>query len=165
MAGLANVIEHNIRPDGYLHLAIYNRHRTSRRWLTIKRLCNRSPRLWFPAVKWLYVSALFAKMAIKGRSPVTYVRQYKSNRGMDFYRDIDDWVAGLPYETATPAELTDYLNDREFVLHRLRTTDSCGCNEFLFRREAGAGQMNEKNRSRRSQSFQGLSAASSPGVV
>jgi SAM-dependent methyltransferase len=130
-----NVIRCNTAPGGLFHLALYNKHRTSQQWLSIKRWCNWSPRLVFPLVKWAYVSALFAKMSLRLRSPLTYVRQYNANRGMNFFRDVDDWVGGLPYEFASPGETVDYLSDREFLLVRLTTTDSCGCNEFLFRRD------------------------------
>ena len=129
---LDNLLQSNVAGNGLLHLALYNRHRTSQRWLAIKRLCNRSPRVWFPLVKWGYVGGLFSKLALRGKSPLRYVRQYGSERGMNFYRDIDDWLCGLPYEFATPDETVDFLSDRGLHLIRLRTTQSCGCNEFLF---------------------------------
>jgi len=131
---LENVLRFNVQPGSYLHLALYNKHRTSQRWLSIKRLCNRSPRFWFPLVKYAYISALFAKMTLRGKLPWAYVHRYKSERGMNFYRDIDDWIGGLPYEFANPSETVDFLSDRGFELIRLRTAESCGCNEYLFRR-------------------------------
>lgn len=129
---LDNLLRFNVARNGLLHLALYNRHCTSPRWLAIKRLCNRSPRRWFPLIKWGYIGALFCKLALRGKSPLRYVRQYAFERGMNFYRDVDDWLCGLPYEFATPAETVDFLSDRGLYLVRLRTTDSCGCNEFLF---------------------------------
>jgi 2-polyprenyl-6-hydroxyphenyl methylase/3-demethylubiquinone-9 3-methyltransferase len=134
-SAIENVIRYNRAPGGLLHLALYNKHRTSPRWLAIKRWCNRSPRLAFPLVKWAYISALFAKMSLRLKSPVKYVREYNAERGMNFFRDIDDWVGGLPYEFASPGEVVDFLSERGFSLARLKTTDSCGCNEFLFKRE------------------------------
>lgn len=132
---IANVVQYNTADRGYFHLALYNKHRTSERWLRIKRLCNRSPRFWFPLIRNLFIAGLFGKMLLRGRSPRRYLRDYKSHRGMDFYRDIDDWVGGLPYEYCTPDETVDDLADRGFALLRLRTTTSCGCNEFLFQRQ------------------------------
>jgi 2-polyprenyl-3-methyl-5-hydroxy-6-metoxy-1,4-benzoquinol methylase len=134
-SAIENVVRYNTTAGGHLHLALYNKHRTSQRWLTIKRWCNGSPRVVFPLVKWAYISALFAKMSLRLTSPVSYVRQYNAERGMNFFRDIDDWIGGLPYEFTSPGETMDFLSDRGFSLVRLKTTDSCGCNEFLFRRE------------------------------
>jgi 2-polyprenyl-6-hydroxyphenyl methylase/3-demethylubiquinone-9 3-methyltransferase len=128
---LANLMEHSVAERGLLHIAIYNEHPTSKYWLRIKRLCNRSPRFWSPIIKWSYLAALFSKMTVTGKSPVSYVRNYSSQRGMDFFRDIDDWIGGLPYEYATPAKTVDFFSDRGFSLLRIRTTDSPGCNEFL----------------------------------
>jgi hypothetical protein len=132
-SAVENVVRSNTATGGRLHLALYNKHRTSQRWLEIKRWCNRSPRLAFPLAKWAYISALFAKMSLRLKSPVKYVRQYNDQRGMDFFRDVDDWIGGLPYEFASPGEVVDFLSERGFSLTRLKTTDSCGCNEFLFR--------------------------------
>ncbi len=134
-----NVVRQNTAPGGLLHFTLYNKHRTSKRWLAIKRWCNQSPRLAFPLIKWAYISALFTKMSLGLRSPLKYVRQYNSLRGMDFFRDVDDWVGGLPYEFCTPEEAADFHADRGFVMLRIRTTDSCGCNEFLFRRVPADG--------------------------
>jgi 2-polyprenyl-6-hydroxyphenyl methylase/3-demethylubiquinone-9 3-methyltransferase len=131
---LANLMEHSVAENGLLHVAVYNEHPTSKYWLQIKRLCNRSPRFWSPLIKWSYISALFGKMTITGRSPWRFLREYKSRRGMDFYRDIDDWIGGLPYEYASPAKTVDFIADRNFSILRIRTVDSPGCNEFLCRR-------------------------------
>ena len=39
---IENVIE-SVEPAGKLHLALYNEHRNSARWLRVKRICNRWP--------------------------------------------------------------------------------------------------------------------------
>jgi len=131
---VTNVIELNTVENGLFQTALYNKHRTSRTWLKIKRMCNRSPRFWFPVLKWLYISLLFLKMTLTLKSPIRYVREYDSHRGMNFFRDIDDWCGGLPYEFSSPAETVNFLSDRGFSLLRIKTVDSVGCNEFLFRR-------------------------------
>lgn len=132
---IEHVIQQNTQPGGMLQLALYSKHKTSARWLKIKRLANGSPRLLFPVIKWSFISLLFAKQLSRFQSPIRYVREYSQNRGMNFYRDIDDWVGGLPYEYCSPEEVLDFLAQRQFVLRRLKTTDSCGCNEFLFQRD------------------------------
>jgi 2-polyprenyl-6-hydroxyphenyl methylase/3-demethylubiquinone-9 3-methyltransferase len=132
---LDNLLRFNAAADGWVHIALYNAHRTSNRWLRIKRLCNRSPHLAFPLIKSAYVTLLFARMLTRFQSPLRFVRDYRSTRGMSFFRDVDDWLGGLPYEFCTPGEVVDFLTDRQFTLRRLLTTQSCGCNEFLFHGE------------------------------
>jgi len=63
------------------------------------------------------------------------MRRYQERRGMTFWRDVEDWFGGLPYEYCKPDQVVNFLSDRGFVLLRLRTAGSIGCNEFLFRSE------------------------------
>ena len=128
-----NVVRHNVDEVGLLHLALYNTTPTSARWLTIKRLCNRSPRLLFPLLTKGYAGLLFLRMLTRGKSPIRYARDYRKVRGMSVMRDLDDWFGGLPYEHSTPDETVDFLAERGYSLLRLKTTRSNGCNEFLFR--------------------------------
>ncbi len=54
---------------------------------------------------------------------------------MDAWRDIVDWVGGLPFEVARPEEVFDFYRQRGFVLEKLATNGgSLGCNEFVFRK-------------------------------
>ncbi|MBI2824156.1 MAG: class I SAM-dependent methyltransferase [Planctomycetia bacterium] len=134
---LANVVKHNVEPNALLHLALYNAHRSAPRWLRVKRLCNRSPHILFPLLKNGYLALLFGKMLAQFRSPIRFVREYHATRGMSFVRDMDDWFGGLPYEYCSPDQALDFLAERDFSMLRIKTTRSCGCNEFLFR--AGGG--------------------------
>ena len=60
----------------------------------------------------------------------------QTKRGMSFWRDVIDWVGGLPFEVATPEAVVDYCQLRGFRLTRLVTTQRNGCNEFVFVRGA-----------------------------
>ena len=133
---VANVAEQNVAPDGRLFIALYNKHRTSQTWLRIKRRCNRWPRTFQPLIKTAYVTLIFSKILLRFKSPFAFVKNYNLQRGMSYFRDVDDWLGGLPYEFCSPGEAVDFLADRQFVLERLQTVDSCGCNEFLFRRNS-----------------------------
>jgi len=134
---ISNVVEANVGPDSYFHLALYNTTPTSQRWLKVKRLCNRSPHVLFPLLTRGYAALLLGRMATRFRSPLRYLREYKQARGMSLIRDMDDWFGGLPYEHSTPDETIDFLGERGLHLARLKSTRSNGCNEFLFR-AAGA---------------------------
>jgi hypothetical protein len=52
---------------------------------------------------------------------------------MKFWRDIEDWLGGLPYEYCKPDRVIEFLSREGFALERLKTTSFIGCNEFLFR--------------------------------
>ena len=64
-------------------------------------------------------------------------RQYVSDRGMSPWRDLVDWVGGLPFEVATPQAVIDFCQKPEGlepVRQHARSGDY-GCNEFVFRRK------------------------------
>jgi 2-polyprenyl-6-hydroxyphenyl methylase/3-demethylubiquinone-9 3-methyltransferase len=56
---------------------------------------------------------------------------------MDAWRDVVDWVGGLPFEVAKPEEIFDFFRKRGFVLEKMVTQGgSLGCNEFVFQKTA-----------------------------
>jgi len=119
-----------VRPGGYLVIAIYNRHWSSRPWLWIKALYVHSP-TWLQRVMVtvLYPVIWFAKWAVTGKDP-----KHKE-RGMDFYYDVIDWVGGYPYEYASIAEVEKLCHPLGFSLERaLPAIVPTGCNELVFRK-------------------------------
>ena len=126
-----------VRPSGRLMVAIYNDQGTrSKRWLWVKQHYNRLPRpLKFP-VLWGFLVGVHWKPlvagALRGR-PLEYLRKYGESRGMTLWRDLEDWVGGYPFEVAKPEELFNFYYARGFQLSHLRTTNSMGCNELVFR--------------------------------
>ena len=126
-----------VRPSGRLMVAIYNDQGTrSKRWLWVKQHYNRLPRpLKFP-VLWGFLVGVHWKPlvagALRGR-PLEYLRKYGESRGMTLWRDLEDWVGWYPFEVAKPEELFNFYYARGFQLSHLRTTNSMGCNELVFR--------------------------------
>ncbi len=55
-------------------------------------------------------------------------------RGMTIWRDLEDWVGGLPFEVAKPQELFEFYQKRGFSLLHLRTTTAWVANEMVFRK-------------------------------
>jgi 2-polyprenyl-6-hydroxyphenyl methylase/3-demethylubiquinone-9 3-methyltransferase len=129
---IENVVQNNIQPGGMFHLALYHAHWMAPTWLKVKRLCNASPHILFPLLKYGYLAALFSRMALRFESPIRYVRNYKANRGMSFFRDIDDWMGGLPYEFCSPEEVTNFMSGHGGKRLQLKEVNSCGCDEYLF---------------------------------
>lgn len=131
VAGLVN-------DGGRLWIALYNdQGRASRRWLAVKHTYNRVPvplrwpilglatlRLWGPTI---------LRDSLRGDPLATYRRYQVVSRGMSPWRDIVDWVGGLPFEVARPEEVFRFLQQRGFLLLDLLTcAGGHGCNEFLF---------------------------------
>lgn len=126
---------------GRLCIAIYNDQGwRSRIWLAIKRVYNRLP----VGMRWLVLGPAMMRLwgprmlldAARGQPFHTW-RHYadKSARGMDAWRDVLDWVGGLPFEVASPDAVFEFHRQRGFVLDQLATVGGrLGCNEFVFKR-------------------------------
>jgi 2-polyprenyl-6-hydroxyphenyl methylase/3-demethylubiquinone-9 3-methyltransferase len=133
-----------VAPGGKLYIAIYNDTGTqSARWKWIKKTYNRLPRF----LRVPFTVAVIAPEEAKGivRSVLTlrpqdYVRTWthyeNSNRGMNKWRDIVDWVGGYPYEVAKPEEIFDFYRDKGYTLLNMKCGGvGLGCNEFVFVRD------------------------------
>jgi 2-polyprenyl-6-hydroxyphenyl methylase/3-demethylubiquinone-9 3-methyltransferase len=121
-----------VRPGGHLVIAIYNRHWTSLAWVAIKAAYVHAPRFMQRAlVGLLYPVIWLAKLAVTRRDPKT------TDRGMDFYYDVVDWVGGYPYEYASVGELQEAARPLGLELVRaIPAKVPTGCNEFVFRKDA-----------------------------
>lgn len=125
---------------GLLYIALYNDFKgfpiSSKTWRIIKRFYAKSPRLIRYIMEKGYISAFFLALLILGKSPRKYVENYEkiSIRGMDFYRDVEDWLGGYPFEFASVEKVKLFYEKRDFKLINLNRTKREGCNEFLFTR-------------------------------
>jgi len=126
--------------DGTLFIALYNdQGSTSRRWLAVKRAYNALPKPLRFLVLWPSFVALWGpRLAIEtlqghpGRSWREYAR---TSRSMSAWRDVVDWVGGLPFEVSRPEQVLELLRERGFTLLRMKTCGGGhGCNEFVFER-------------------------------
>ena len=87
-----------------------------------------------------YKSAYLAGVAVTRRNPVTYVREYGSDRGMDFNHDVHDWLGGYPYESVDPVALQADLASlgfepvRTFIVPVRRGLLGTRCDEYVVRR-------------------------------
>jgi 2-polyprenyl-3-methyl-5-hydroxy-6-metoxy-1,4-benzoquinol methylase len=130
-----------VADGGKLFIAIYNdQGRASGVWLRVKQMYNRLPR----GLKWLVLWPATVRLwgpttlrdLIAGRPFHTW-RNYSrgSLRGMSAWRDVVDWVGGLPFEVATPEQIFSLFRARGFTLEQLRTAGGGhACNEFVFRK-------------------------------
>lgn len=127
---------------GKLFISIYNdQGRSSRLWLRVKRTYNALP----CALRWLVLLPALVRLwgpmsvsgVLRGRLCQTW-RQYGSERarGMSPWHDLVDWVGGLPFEVAQPAQIFDFYRARGFRLEKMTTCGgNLGCNEFVFTKQ------------------------------
>lgn len=136
-AALGNVTQ-LIVPKGVFYLAIYNRNRTRLRegtsefWVKMKRFYNSAGSIEKKIITYLYIAYFIVGLVVLGRNPIAYIKTYKSNRGMNWYNDIVDWLGGYPYEFARPDEMVNFFGKREFVCKKMIYRDGIGCSEYLF---------------------------------
>ncbi len=142
--GLGNA-ELAVGPGGRLFVAIYNDVGSkTARWLWVKQTYNALPeflRPLFAAVVSVPQECKILARALFNLRPGDYLRTWtdysRGQRGMSKWRDIVDWVGGLPYEVATPDQIFDFYRARGFKLTKLRCGNvGIGCNEFVFIRES-----------------------------
>ena len=123
-----------VRPGGRLWIALYTKTRKSNRSLQLKRLYNRTPNALKPAFRGVYAGPKILKMAI--RRDFSPIRRYHRVRGMNWWRDVEDWLGGLPYEVASPGEVHAFLRPRGFELDRLESAEGEGDNDvYLYTRD------------------------------
>jgi 2-polyprenyl-6-hydroxyphenyl methylase/3-demethylubiquinone-9 3-methyltransferase len=119
-----------VNSGGMLFIALYNDQGfISRYWLHVKRLYVRVPLLRAPLIGvhlvYPFLPALVYR-AVTGR--------LHQRRGMSFWRDVVDWVGGLPFEVASVDAVQAFCVERGFTSRRVVTTRRHGCNEFILMR-------------------------------
>lgn len=133
--------QQRVAPGGVFAIAIYNdQGSASRRWLAIKKLYNRLPALlrplWVIMVAGWYEMKFALARLVHRKNPLPFRdwREKKLDRGMSAWHDWVDWIGGLPFEVASPDEITVPLADAGFHLMNLKTVgNGWGCNEYVFR--------------------------------
>lgn len=132
------LIEKLVNDNWLLYLTIYNKYNwfpSSDSWLKIKKIYVNSPFLIKKVMYyWLILENIFMRI-IRGQNPVKYIKNYykNSNRWMDFFRDIEDWLWWYPYEYATIEEIKNFYENIWYKLINLYDSSAWWwCNEFLF---------------------------------
>jgi 2-polyprenyl-6-hydroxyphenyl methylase/3-demethylubiquinone-9 3-methyltransferase len=131
-----------VKPDGILCVALYRRTLMCPFWKREKNWYSRAGDRGQRFARGTFVALLRIKLALQGKSLKHYTEAYGlSNRGMDFWHDLHDWLGGYPYESIAPHELhailrtTGLVAEREFVDGKKRLgLFGSGCDEYVFRR-------------------------------
>lgn len=124
--------------QGYLYIAIYNkfifswRGGTSRTWLKIKKLYNNVNLIGKKIIESIFIFYCITILLLRFHNPISYIKKYRNNRGMNWYHDIVDWLGGYPYEFAGPEEIINFFGAKGYYCKKLFFRNGTGCNEFLF---------------------------------
>lgn len=124
---------------GLLCIALYNDEgAASKFWRSVKKLYCRGIMFRYLVICLFFpIFAVWAvlKGLINHRDPIGHFRFYKRHRGMSIVHDWYDWLGGFPFEVAKVEDIFCFFRDRSFGLQNLITTNSFGCNQFVFRKD------------------------------
>lgn len=127
-----------VAPSGILAIALYRKTPLCWAWHVEKRAYVSAPPFVQSVFRGAYKTAFFAGITASGRNPFNYVRDYKSNRGMDWHHDVHDWLGGYPYESAKADAVKSHVTRLGFRLARSFERPAgaglfgTGCDEFVF---------------------------------
>jgi 2-polyprenyl-6-hydroxyphenyl methylase/3-demethylubiquinone-9 3-methyltransferase len=133
---IRNTAEKCTAPGSRLLIGIYNKKRPATDLMKIvKRTYAASGPPLRRALLWSYWGVTSVVQLVRGRNPLAEVRGRRLERGMDYWRDLEDWVGGYPYECASPSEIQSFVAPLGLRLQRSRVrTTLAAVNEFLFER-------------------------------
>lgn len=118
--------------DGHLWLALYTKGPRYAQDLALKQRYNRVSRL---GKKWMIYRGIFHLMRRRWRAQQNpFAWNQRRARGMGTYHDLVDWLGGLPYEVASPQEVTEFLSSRGFLEVRLDQRPERRTSRYLFKR-------------------------------
>ncbi|WP_323938802.1 class I SAM-dependent methyltransferase [Aeromonas hydrophila] len=123
-----------VKPGGLMYIALYDSDVSAESpefWCRIKQRYTSSS----VAVRRIYEAWYVARFVLH-YNPfrlghlLKQVREYKKNRGMDFYHDVKDWLGGWPMEYTRIYDVIPFLLARKMKL--LRTKVGEANTEYLF---------------------------------
>lgn len=138
-----------VAPGGALVFALYRKTWMCWFWKLEKRFYSRARPGTQRFIRSVYLALYRVGLRMRGRRFKEYVRNYKNNRGMDFYHDIHDWLGGYPYESISPAGVALAMDSAGLVPVKIlvrhgrlfgRHTGLFGssCDEYAYRRASPA---------------------------
>lgn len=137
-----------VAPGGFFVFALYRRVWMDRFWKYEKRWYANASAKAQARARAIYVALFRLGLRLTGRKLASHVANYQSNRGMDFFHDVHDWMGGWPYESISSAEVESLMNSLDFgplqvfarqgkVAGRNIGAFGSGCDEYVYRRGGG----------------------------
>ena len=129
-----------VRDRGSLFVALYQKTFLDYFWKIEKKLYSRSNQSIQSIISFLWITKTKISFAFKGLSFDEMVSSYKSKRGMNYYKNVHDWLGGYPYEGISPKNYIDLISSLGFEKSYLSLPGkywslSSGCNEYIFRKK------------------------------
>lgn len=127
-----------LKKNSIYYLAIYNDFKglpfNSSTWVSLKKFYSSSNYVFRKVFDMIYICIIIFGLLINFRNPISYIYNYSkiTVRGMNFYRDVVDWLGGYPFEYASVKKIDSFYKKRGLKLINLNKTEREGCNEFLF---------------------------------
>jgi len=145
MYGALRAAAQLVKPGGTFIFALYRKTWLCRFWRWEKQWYARASARRQEIASAIFVRLFALGLLLQRRSFKSYVGQYRSSRGMDYFHDVHDWLGGYPYESISPEETERFLNplgfhlERSFVrkgvlLGRCSGVFGSGCDEYVYTR-------------------------------
>ena len=124
---------------GSIFVALYQQTFLDNFWKLEKKLYSSSNKSIQSIISSLWIIKTKLSFAIKGISFDEMVASYKSKRGMNYYKNVHDWLGGYPYEGISPANYIDLIVSLGFEKSYVSLPGkywalSSGCNEYIFKK-------------------------------
>lgn len=137
-----------VAPGGEFVFALYHKTWCCPFWTAEKRWYAKASRGSQAVARGIYVGVAVLRRWLRGRGFKRFVREYRGNRGMDFFHDVHDWLGGYPYESISPDEVEALMRPMGLSLARRFVRNwfgaqlglfGSGCDEYVYRRAEGIG--------------------------
>tara|TARA_Y100001968_G_scaffold207229_1_gene190430 strand:+ start:12514 stop:13356 length:843 start_codon:yes stop_codon:yes gene_type:complete len=124
---------------GFIFVALYQKTFLDYFWKIEKKLYSSSNKYIQSLFSYLWITKTKISFAIKGLSFKDMVASYKSKRGMNYYKNVHDWLGGYPYEGISSKQCISLFNSLGFEESYVSLPGkywalSSGCNEYIFKK-------------------------------
>lgn len=128
-----------VKENGLLFISIYNDQGIeSKIWKKIKKAYNQASERKKKILLVLSSIYLYGYRYTVTILKSSKTKNLKSERGMNEYTDLVDWVGGYPFEYAAPEKIITFYLNRGFALKKIMAPGRRygGCNQYLFVKKA-----------------------------
>lgn len=132
-----------VKPGGLFAIALYHKTRLCKVWAIEKKWYANASWRGQAVARWLFDRLMRLDHYVSGKDFRSHVENYHSLRGMNYERDLHDWLGGYPYESIAPSEAAALMQRLGFEHVRTNAPEKyslgifgSGCDEFVYRRPA-----------------------------
>jgi SAM-dependent methyltransferase len=134
-----------VKPGGIFAIALYRKTLLCKFWKVEKKWYAGASERGQAIARSTFELMIRLAFWKNGRNFKDHVANYHSVRGMDYQRDLHDWLGGYPYESITPQQTAALMQRIGFAHVRSNLYPKyphgllgSGCDEFVYRRPEAA---------------------------